>query len=264
MHDSIALIKHYIPSLFEIFSPGRSQEKNIQQAYENRLSHIQQSIAEGLIYEAKEALFDLFWDANDGDDDASLKLEFIERTIASLNQRVPTNLKNGIGKICYKMIIDMPEDESKYVTYLSELATLNTFLLDDRITLLSYESKLTNGRPIDFQLQLDGEQCLIEVLTILIDHSKIESAENFANFLQGRLEQKINYKFDQLNNLPRFIVVPVIWCTDGGNFLEYVDIVRRIREEYGFVSYFMIYGKYQQPETVKKRYEFVTFEAYTA
>jgi hypothetical protein len=262
MHDSIALINHYIPSLFEIFSPGNTQIENIKEAYENRLSRIQQSIDKGCVFEAKEALFDLLWDANESDEDACLKLDFIDRILSSLNTGVPANLRSGIGNICYKMIVDMPENDSKYVTYLAELATLNTFLRDGRTALLSCELKLPNGRPIDFEIHRDGVHCLIEVFTILIDHARIESADGLMRFLVGRIERKFNRKFHQIKDFPNFIFVPVLWVTDGGSILEYADVIRRIREAYNSLLYFMVFGKYYLPGTSRKLYEFVSIENY--
>ncbi|MBI4826587.1 MAG: hypothetical protein HY807_09245 [Nitrospirae bacterium] len=264
MHDSIALIKHYIPSMFNIFSPGNTQIKNIKIAYENRLSRIQQSIDKGGVFEVKESLFDLFWDANEADEDACLKLDFIDRTLHSLNASIPANLRSGIGNICYKMIIDMTDNDSKYVTYLAELATINIFLQDGRTTLLSYESKLPNGRPIDFEIQWDGTPCLIEVFTILIDHAKIESTDKLMRFLECRIERKFNHKFHQVKDLPNFIFVPVLWVTNGGNILGYADVARRIREEYNSLFYFMVFGKYYLPGTSRKLYEFVTLENYAS
>lgn len=264
MHDSIALIKHYIPSMFNIFSPGNTQISNIKEAYDNRLSRIQQSIDKGCVFEAKESLFDLFWDANEADEDACLKLDFIDRTIRSLNTRVPANLRSGIGNICYKMIIDMTDNDSKYVTYLAELATINTFLQDDRTTLLSYELELPNGRPIDFEIQRDGTQCLVEVFTILIDHDRIEFTDELMRFLEGRIERKFSHKFHQVKDFPNFIFVPVLWVTNGGSILEYADVARRIREEYKSLFYFMVFGKYYLPGTSRKLYEFVTLENYAS
>lgn len=262
MHDSIALIKHYIPSMFNILRPGNTQIKNIKEAYENRLSRIQQSIDKGCVFEAKESLLDLFWDANEADEDACLKLDFIDRTLRSLNTMVPANLRSAIGNICYKMIIDMPDYDSKYVTYLAELATINTFLKDGRTTLLSCELELPNGRHIDFEIQWDGTHCLIEVFTILIDHTRIKSTDELMSFLKGRIERKFSHKFHQVNNLPSFIFVPVLWVTDGGSILEYADVARRIREEYNSLLYFMVFGKYYLPGTSRKLYEFVTLENY--
>jgi hypothetical protein len=259
MHESIELINHYIPSLFEIFNPGDIQSVKITSSYDNRIRRIKECVEKGGIYEAKNTLFDLFWNANENDQDSYLLLEFIERTINELNQRVPAKLKSGVGNICYKMIVDFNDSNSNYSNYLSELSTINKFLLDNKTTLLTHEFTLPNGKSFDFRIMREGESYLLEIYNILVDVSKIESENSFKEFLIKRLNNKLNDKLQNLDSLPKFILVPVLW-TKGGNLLSYSNVTSDIRNKYDFISYFMVFSKFYSHETRRSFYEFLTLE----
>lgn len=263
MHDSFDRIKHYIPSLLKIFTPGKTQKERIIAAYDNKLSRIQKCLDQEAVYEAKETLFDLLWDA-EKDEDAGLKLKFIERTIKSLDQLTPLNLKSGVGNICYKMITAVNDNSSSYFNYLSELATLNQFIQDRQITLMSLETLLPNGKSIDFKIQKKARQYLVEVYTILIDPSKIASDNDFLCFIEARLRDKLSNKLDSIENLPEFILVPVLWNTEGGSIAKYSHLANKIPESYKFISPFMIYGKFNSPSTGKSCYEFMSLAKYAA
>ncbi|MBC8555940.1 MAG: hypothetical protein H8D23_40525 [Candidatus Brocadiales bacterium] len=260
MHESIELIKRYIPSLFEIFNPGDTQFAKITTSYDNRIKRIKKCGEKGDIYKAKNTLFDLFWNACDNDQDSYLLLKFIERTINELNQKVPANLKSGVGKICYKMIVDFNESNSNYSNYLSELSTINKLLSDNKTTLLTPEFTLPNGKSFDFKIMREEKTYLLEIYNILVDVSKIESENSFKEFLIKRLDNKLNDKLQNLDSFPEFILVPVLW-TKEGNLLSYSNVSSYIRNKYNNISYFMVFSKFYSPKTKKSFYEFLTLES---
>ena len=121
-------------------------------------------------------------------------------------------------------------------------------------------SGISGRNQAEYAIMRKGEEYLLEIYNILVDVSRIETENSFKEFLIKRLENKLNDKLQNLESLPTFILVPVLW-TKEGNLLSYSNVTSDIRTKYDFISYFMLFGKFYSLEKERSFYDFLTLES---
>jgi hypothetical protein len=260
MNESVELLQHYLPTIYDALSPSKRKLAEISNRYHERMLNIAASINTKGEFTSERCIYDLWWDANEGDQLSLALLAFIDNTVKSILGKVAQSVQPQVITLCHKMIINFSHSQSQHSHFVAELAVINKLLSDAGIKLLQVERKLSNGEKIDFLVRKDGEETLIEVYNINFDFERMESSESFKTFLETRITNKLNKKLQGLpGTVPPFLLVPVLW----GNIFkldQFADAFKYF-EDFSFISSFMMVKEYKDPEG---RYliDFGTVEAF--
>lgn len=207
-----ANLEIFVPSLVELVSsmdfPWDRMEKAFNQEIERRKLE-----GQGKPVVVETTIYDMMIEAKKGNMTAIGHLNFLKRLFEelcdylSMEERIlaRTNVK--------KMLTAM---DKRHRTFLAELATLNNLVKTKRYKLTGIETKLSNGKKIDFKLNdiYTHKDVLIEVDNIFLNSDKIEDdPELIEKFIRGRAAQKLGKKTIRLEINQDFYIVPVLWGT---------------------------------------------------
>jgi len=206
---------HYIPSMLRILEPSESQIRAIEKKYNERFELVKKTIKKNGIFEAEANVFDLFWNAKDGDQTCNGFLRFIETTCSSLLAILRPADMPKLRNTCFQAIVNFDDSSSRYLCYVGELAFLERILSDDRNTLEGIEYKLPNGKSFDFAIGIGSSLHLIEVSNLFLNEKRLGSEEEFANFLEQRYITKLMSKIDEIPpNSVNFALAPILWVKE--------------------------------------------------
>jgi hypothetical protein len=242
-----SLFKKYLPHFFNVFPQNDPKWRVIQTKYRERCNQRNTAIQKKGIFEAESTLFDCLWDASHEDKKTQALLKFIDEIIGELRDLLTSEHFDGLRRICLEMVINFDVNlddarfpESRTHTKISELALLYKLLKDERliegkdIKFLGIEYKLRNGKTVDFAFTANQGVEFVEVMSINIDVSKIESEEDLSDFLEWRYERKFNEKLGKIP-IPelggRLLLAPVIWGKIN-NLEPYIDYFKSFQETY--------------------------------
>ncbi len=136
MDEPIELLRHYLPTIYDVLSPSMKMISDISSKYYERKKNIEATIKTKGEFKSEKVIYDLWWDANDGDQASLIFLEFIDNTAKGILEKVKNNLQRQIIKLCHKMIINFNDSQSQYSNYFADLAVINKLLSDEGIKLL--------------------------------------------------------------------------------------------------------------------------------
>lgn len=244
MKEPIELLRHYLPTIYDVLSPSTKMISDISGKYYERIKNIDAAIKTKGEFTSEKVIYDLWWDANDGDQASLTFLAFIDNTAKSVLEKVDITLRRQIITLCHKMIINFNDSQSQYANFFAELAVINKLLSDEGIKLLQVEKIMPNGKRFDFEIRKDGKETLVEVYNINFNYERIESSEKFKKFLETRITDKLNLKLQGLPGpLPSFLLVPVLWGNILG-FDQFADAFIFFKDS-NFISQFMMVAEYK-------------------
>lgn len=244
MKEPIELLRHYLPTIYDVLSPSAKMISDISGKYYERIKNIDAAIKTKGEFTSEKVIYDLWWDANDGDQASLTFLAFIDNTAKSVLEKVDITLRRQIITLCHKMIINFNDSQSQYTNFFAELAVINKLLSDEGIKLLQVEKIMPNGKRFDFEIRKDGKETLVEVYNINFNYERIESSEKFKKFLETRITDKLNLKLQGLPGpLPSFLLVPVLWGNILG-FDQFADAFIFFKDS-NFISQFMMVAEYK-------------------
>lgn len=258
MNEPVELLRHYLPTIYDALSPSKTMIPDISSKYYERIKNIDAAIKTKGEFTSEKVIYDLWWDANEGDQASLTFLTFIDNTAKSVLEKVDSTLRGQIIKLCHKMIINFNDSQSQCTNFFAELAVINKLLSDEGITLLQVEKIMPNGKRIDFEIRKDGSETLVEVYNINFNYERIENSENFKKFLETRITDKLNSKLQELSGLvPPFLLVPVLWGNIFG--LDQFADAFMFFKTFNFMSNFMMIAEYKNPAG-RYLYDFGTVE----
>jgi hypothetical protein len=136
---------------------------------------------------------------------------FFDRLFQELVKVLSDNEKKLIGNNIFNLLTNF---DSKYLNFVGEIAVLNNLIKSNQYNLIDVETKVLNGKSIDFKLsnKRNNENVFVEVLNIHINSNKVESDENkIKKFLETRINRKYTEKTSNLLPSFKLNIVPVIW-----------------------------------------------------
>ena len=247
MDEPIELLRHYLPTIYDVLSPLKKMISDISTRYYKRKMNVEAAIKKSGEFTSEKVIYDLWWDANEGDQSSMSFLTFINKTAKGVLEKVENNVKRQIVKLCHTMIINFNDSQSQYTNYIAELAVINKLLSDEGIELLQVEKIMPNGKRFDFEVKKDGKETLVEVFNINFNYERIESSDKFKDFLETRITDKLNSKLNELpGTLPPFLLVPVLWGNIRG--LDQFADAFLFFKDFNFISKFMMIAEYKNLE----------------
>ena len=118
----------YIPSMLNILTPSKKQIRCIEKKYTNRYNMHRDAIIANGFFEAETTIFELLWQAKEGDINSLAFLRFIEKICSSLISKLEIAQINKLRQTCYQAVINFERSKSKYLCYIGELASLERIL----------------------------------------------------------------------------------------------------------------------------------------
>ena len=241
------ILKRYMPTIYILFSERPKFKEAIAKSYELRLQTIQKALAERGLFSARTTMFDLLRNAAEDNQIIVEYLAFIDRTVEGLLLKVDATKRSQIVDLVLKMFLSFNEYDSQSKNHFAEIASLAKLLSDSSIRLLQIERKLTNGKSLDFAVEKEGKEVLVEVFNIDFNLEKIESVDGFSKLLHHRIEKKLEDKLEGLTDteeiLSKFVLVPVLWgeIKSLGEYAKSLDSLN----EYKIITPFMMVAQYK-------------------
>ena len=88
MDEPIDLLQHYLPTIYDALSPSNKMISEISNKYHDRFNKVVSDIKEKGEFISEKTIFDLWWDANEGDKASLAFLKFINNTVTEILQKV--------------------------------------------------------------------------------------------------------------------------------------------------------------------------------
>ena len=145
----------YIPSMLNILTPSKKQIRCIEKKYTNRYNMHRDAIIANGFFEAETTIFELLWQAKEGDINSLAFLRFIEKICSSLISKLEIVQINKLRQTCYQAVINFERSKSKYLCYIGELASLERILSRNEHKLIDVEYKIPNGKCFDFAIEIN-------------------------------------------------------------------------------------------------------------
>ena len=157
-------------------------------------------------------------------------LKFVDKTINSLKGKIPAELNSLFRKMIGTMIQEFDKKTldkltPNYLNWFAEFLAINKILENGTYQLVNFETKQSNDRPMDFELKDDkGKTILIDVFSKHIPNEKAENQELLTLYLNRELDNKFNYKTENLTSKDGRYILPVFWFDDEikDNILVYL------------------------------------------
>lgn len=241
------ILKRYMPTVYRLFSERPRMKEAVAESYEKRLQTIQKALAERGLFSARTTMFDLLRNAAEDNQIIIEYLAFIDRMVESLLSKVDATKRSQIVDLVLKMFLAFNDYDSQSKNHFAEIATLSKLLSDSSIRLLQIEKKLTNGKSLDFAIEREEKEVLVEVYNIDFDLERIESVDGFSKLLHYRIEKKLEDKLAGLTDteevLSKFVLVPVLWgeIKSLGEYAQCLDSFK----EYKVITPFLMVAQYK-------------------
>ena len=246
----LKLIKQNLPKIYPLIGISDLEiEKKISD-YIRRINELPPNY----ISEKPHCLFDWILLASTGDKKALSFLNFIDHQCCSLLETVEPRFRNHINGTIRNMLFAMDAaaiqpNNPAYINFLGEIIGLMHLLSlsNSNYELVEIEGSLSNGKSADFVFRNkeSGDLIYIEFVSYHnIDPSKIESDEEFINFLEKKFDQKISDKTKNLNSEGNllmingeevlFAILPIIW-TEISDLLPFKKAFEKLDAKYANV-----------------------------
>lgn len=215
----------FLPALVELVSDSRDFPwDKVNRLFSKKLQDriIDFNNGKSLI---EATIYDIIIEAKKGNTNAIGHLDFLNKLFEELSDNLNL-IEKGLVKTNVKhMLITFDKNHRNYI---GEIAVLNNLIKSKTYSLNGIETKLPNGKSIDFKLEIIGKAkfILVEVMNIHLGENRInENPVAIEKFLTERFLQKLKCKMGPLTNKIEFYLVPVIW---GGwrNIKVYSDFFK--------------------------------------
>jgi hypothetical protein len=219
MYDPLLLLEIHLPSVFKLLSPHIRDLDQLRDMYRAREQLVLAATRERGGHTAEGTIFDLWWNAREGNQDSIALLDFIDRTVESLVARTSETFHSPIRTICKQMLFKNDDLHSEYTRHLAELAIIELFLRSGKFQLKQVEYKLPNGKSVDFLVSHQTEEgvtndYLFEVYMVDFFNiaEKIKSSDDLHRFIEKRILDKFAGKIDgvDMGKVPPLALVPVL------------------------------------------------------
>ncbi len=202
-------LKKYLPVLFELLAPKNISDGdwlNLNEKLDEYVEAKKRALMEtGVPLRVEANLYGVIINTINGDRSATKLYEFISLTLMDLNRKLSPEQKEQIRDTIYKMLVELNKD---YRNFFAELAILNTLLNNGYSLLRVDKDKICGDKKADFTIEKDGEITLAEVVSIHI----YEPLERLADFINGKIIDKLNKKTNNGSPHNPFKLMPVIWA----------------------------------------------------
>ena len=214
----LQIIKSNCPNIVSIIGGKVKFWSKVESGYLQRLALIQASIQEKNYISIRKTLIDniiLFKSERDKLSAFLRDIDFKVKTIYDNFSNNKTKVKEL--RIILKELILTDFKDSKSYDRIAEIYAINYLLSRKKIKIIELEYSLSNGKHIDCLIQNveNGENVLLDFVSINVDSSKVETPEKFGKFLADRIVKKYTEKTCNLKTLDyRFRVFPILWLED--------------------------------------------------
>jgi hypothetical protein len=259
-HDALALLGLYLPSIYGVIIGKRKSLRTVIKKYNDRWCAVEKSVNEHGYFSAQTCIFDLLWLASEHDSNAQPFLKYIDETAKAVLKILKGDRYKEFETLLTKMITNFGERNSEYNTHFAEIAVLNKLIKDKEFTVKKIEKELDNKSKIDFEFEKDGISHLVEVYNIDFDINKISNNNEFIDFIEKRLEIKINKKLNKLEIFPdKFKILPVLWGDIIGldKFRDAISCFKR----FNFILPFMAFVQFKNSITGEIIYDFMRIDS---
>lgn len=238
-------VRQFLPCI-DIFNFTLKENEKIQESFAERLLYYEFQIEEKREFKGAACLIDRVFDALENDEHAIALLEFIDERLNYVITNLDKKLIDKFKPTLLDLFINFTPsgEQSHYFSRIHEIAFVALMLSTKKIAIVDIEYKLENLKCVDLVVQCGDRKVMMEIFSIRIERDKIENAESLKKFISKKIENKIQEKFDRLDEsiLGNCYLVPIFWG-DLGCFVEYEDILScllehaRVYPPYG-VSYY--------------------------
>lgn len=175
----------FVPSLVEFLSGMDFPWDRIERAFNQEIDR-RKLKGQGKSVIVETTIYDLMIEAKKGNMTAIGHLNFLKKLFEELCDFLAPEERLLARTNVKKMLSAL---DKRHRTFLAELATLNNLVKTKRYKLTGIETKLPNGKQIDFKLNdiCMQKDILIEVDNIFLNSDKIEdNPELIEKFITGR------------------------------------------------------------------------------
>ena len=242
--SALNLLRKYLPFVYSVIEISDRKVARIADAYEQRLTTVANVLEESGVFSARTTIYDLLWEALEGNVASITYLDFIDTTVKSILSLLGKRERDQIVKLVLKMIVSFNDYDSQYKNHFAELAVINKILSEPHFVLVQVEKRLPNGKSFDFAVKEGRVENFVEVYNIDFKIERIGSAEDLKKFLECRIVKKLNAKLaGLLEPFPPFIIVPVLW----GDILGIEPYSRALDyfKPYKIIGPFMMIAQYR-------------------
>lgn len=237
IEDYKKFVKPYLDNALNFIGTKCSLNRKIQHAFTERVLAIYKQINNNGAFKGETCIFDVIFDAIDNKTDAVCYLEFINRCLGKIREKLPRELYSSFLKTIEGLFTDFDDKKSRYRSRVGEIAVLSQLLNRDELILKDIEYKLPNGRTIDYVVEYQSEKFYFEVFNVLnFDSTRINSSKDLVRFLETRYQKKVNDKLNRLdlNQYKNFSLIFVIWG-DLECFQLYSDVLMDLKKFNGLI-----------------------------
>jgi hypothetical protein len=199
-----------LPPLFDLLG-----DKNLSQRKWNKINkklktHVDQRrkdfLANGNYLRIETNLYDIIIEAVLKENkSAEIMFGFIYYVFANLNEVLSPQQRELVRKTIYDLLTQFNKD---YRNHLAELAVLSK-LIGKGYKLVGIEKdRIWGNKTADFTLERNGEQTLVEVVSIHFDKGK----ERVVDFIKGKIIDKLDDKTNHGDIHSPFVLVPMLWA----------------------------------------------------
>ncbi len=231
-----------VPFLFELLGSNNISKRDWKKINKKVKNHAdekkKQFFANNNYLKFETNLYDIIIGATiGGDKPAQIMLIFINTIFFKLTKCLPTEKTALLRDTIYNMLTQFDKD---YRNYFAELAVLS-MLLENSFTLVRVEKDTISGeKTADFTVEKDGEITLVEIVSIHF----YEPMENIAEFIYGKLTDKIRLKTNNECSHNQFHIMPVLWAFPN-DLLKYHQLYKA--------------GRVRLPDNVHEPFAYVPF-----
>ena len=259
-NDAVSLFEHYLPEVWAIVGSNARYRKKVLEAYLHRYDLVVNTLRRNASFSAKATIFDLIWEASNNGEPTRTYLQFMNEKVGSFRSLLQSQHNSAFRQLCLDMVLKHSDTGSEYKNHFSEIA-VGEMLSRHQFELVQIEYELTNRRKIDFAFKKESSTFLVEVYNIDFASDLIDSSRGLRDFLETRLEKKLNEKLAgaDIAEHTQVALVPVLWGTTSA--LEPYQSALKEFDQYGIITPFMVFSQYRATDG-RYQYMFQTAAEY--
>lgn len=226
MENIKTLISRHTPNIHELIGNDNGYWEKLQVKFEAKI----ETIEVGQVTENSIPI--LVGKIEENNDPISLNfVQLIEGTIKELRAKLTPELLGKLEGMIRTLVLEfdkivMEKPNPAYLNWFSEMVAINFILKSEGYELINFETKLSNGKSMDFEIQdPSGGVVLIDVVNIHISSDRAENQQKLNLFINGKLSQKNAAKTSGLENTQGLFILPILWFDDviASNIVAYVN-----------------------------------------
>lgn len=209
-----SLLQGFCPNIYSIIDDNNKYWNKLQKKFEEKLDKL------NLGDQTESSILITIGRAADGDETALSFLSFIDHSIAKLKALLPMEMHNAYIKMIKNFVQEFDKEKldkpnPAYLNWLSEILVLISLISNGEYTLIEFESKLSNGKRMDYALKhKNGQTSLIDVVNIHVPNKKADSKELLALTINSKLDDKMDSKTTKLKDKTGLFILPVLWYSN--------------------------------------------------